>query len=374
MWPLALETLIADRAKLLTALVGVIFSIVLVNIQGGFFLGLIGRASLLVDYSQADIWVGHKDMHNVDFPRDIPRRWIQRVRAVSGVKQAHPYLIGWADVTLPSGGWENSVIVGVQRGEAMGNPWNLTKNDPEAMLRTNGVIFDECEAEKLEYPAIGDLREIGGRRARVVGTTHGITGFLVAPYIFTTYERACAYLHESPDLCSYFLVQVEPGADIAQVCDAIRQRVPGLDVYTRNQYASISINFWMTRTGLGISFGAATLLGLLVGLVMVAQTLYALVLDRLGEFGTLKAIGAKDRQIYALLLIQALVMAVIGAIVALALTWAIQSLYSTPRAPIVIPAWLSLGSCLLVLVICLVASLLPYQRIRKLDPMIVLQS
>ncbi|MGO8753102.1 MAG: ABC transporter permease [Thermoguttaceae bacterium] len=374
MWSIAIETLIADRAKLLTALVGVIFSIVLINIQGGFFLGLIGRASLMVDYSQADIWIGHKNMHNVDFPRDIPRRWIQRVRAVPGVKQADPYLLGWADVALPSGGWESSVVVGIQRGRLMGSPWNLDQPNAEAILRTDGFMFDRSEAEKLENPALGDLREIGGRRARVTGTTHDITGFLVAPYLFTTYERAAAYLQKSPAVCSYYLVQIEPHENLEQVRNAIRRRVPDLDVYTRNEYAQISINFWLTRTGLGISFGTATLLGLLVGMVMVAQTLYALVLDRIGEFGTLKAIGATERQIHSILLAQALVMAIVGAVLGLGLTWAVQSLYSTPRAPIVIPWWLSMGGFLLVLAICTVSSLLPYHRVRKLDPMIVLQS
>jgi putative ABC transport system permease protein len=130
----------------------------------------------------------------------------------------------------------------------------------------------------------------------------------------------------------------------------------------------------MTRTGLGISFGAATLLGLLVGVVMVAQTLYAMVLDRLGEFGTLKAIGATEKQVYSLLLIQAVIMATAGSTAALVLVAGIQHFYSTPRAPIVIPWWLALGSCLLVLGICLMASLLPYLRIRKVDPAVVLQT
>ena len=71
---LAIKTLLADRGKFAAALVGVVFSVVLVNIQGGLFLGLIHKAGMLVDNSQADIWVGHKHMHNVDFPRDIPRR------------------------------------------------------------------------------------------------------------------------------------------------------------------------------------------------------------------------------------------------------------------------------------------------------------
>jgi putative ABC transport system permease protein len=373
MWSIALETLIADRAKLLTALVGVVFSIVLVNVQGGFFLGLIGRASLLVDYSQADIWVGHRQMHNVDLPRDVPRRWVYRMRGIPGVRRAEPYILGVTETTLPSGGYAEVVVVGVEPQSRLGNPWNLVRGSPESLLETNGIIVDQTEADKLEQPTLGSLREISGRRARVVGMTHGIMGFLVFPYVFTTYDRAAAYLHKPPDRCSYFLVEVDPDADAREVCAAIRDRVPEIDAYPRDEYSWVSINFWMTRTGLGISFGAATLLGLLVGMVMVAQTLYALVLDRLTEFGTLKAIGATERQIYAVLLVQAFVMAAVGWFVGLGLTWAIQHFYSTPRAPIVIPWPLSLGSGLLVLCICVISSLLPYLRIRKLDPMIVLQ-
>ena len=78
MWMMSIKTLIADRGKLLTALVGVMFSIVLVNVQGGLFFGLIRKASLLVDQGNADIWVGHKKMNNVDFPQEVPRRWVQR--------------------------------------------------------------------------------------------------------------------------------------------------------------------------------------------------------------------------------------------------------------------------------------------------------
>ncbi len=164
--PIALKALIADRSKLLTALVGVVFSIVLVNIQGGLFLGLIMRAGLLVDNSQADIWVGHRLSHNVDFPRDIPRRWIARVRGIPGVERAEPYLIGWAEMTLPSGGFESVVIVGLERGNELGAPWNLMQGDLNLLRETDGILFDECEQAKLEYPQIGDSRELAGRRAR----------------------------------------------------------------------------------------------------------------------------------------------------------------------------------------------------------------
>jgi len=374
MWSIALKTLVADRGKLLTALVGVVFSIALMNVQGGFFLGLIGKAGLLVDHGQADIWVGHRQMHNVDFPRDIPRRWVNRIRGIPGIARAEPYLLGFTDMTLPSGGFEQVLVVGVDRASLLGNAWNLVKGRPQAILRPQGVILDECEVAKLEYPQMGEIRELGGRRSRIVGMTHGILGFLVTPYVFTTYERAAEYTKKSTDMCSYFLVELEPGADAKQVCAAIRRRSPELDAFPKNTYSWISVNYWMTRTGLGISFGAATLLGLLVGMIIVAQTLYAMVLDRLGEFGTLKAIGATERQICLILLAQAVLMAAVGSLIGLAVVAAIQHFFSTPWALIVIPWWLSLSSCALVLLICLVASLLPYLRIRKVDPMMVLQS
>ena len=374
MWSIALKTLIADKGKLLTALVGVVFSIVLVNVQGGLFLGFITKAGLLIDNGKADIWIGHKEMHNVDFPRDIPRRWLNRVRGIATVEHAQPYLIGWSDMTLPSGGFESVVVVGVDRQSLLGNVWNMKRGRADSILQTDGIIVDECELAKLEFPKMNEVRELGGRRARVVGMSHGIMGFLVAPYVFTTFDRASQYLKKAPGACSYILVQLREGADVQEACRAIERRIPEAEVYPRDVFSAISTDFWMTRTGLGISFGAATLLGLLVGLVMVAETTYAMVLDRLGEYGTLKAIGATEKQILSILLIQALIMATAGAICGLALVSLIQYAFSTPRAPIIIPYWLSLGGCLLVLCICLVSSLLPYLRIRKVDPQTVLQS
>jgi len=374
MWSIALQTLAADRGKLFTALVGVVFSVVLVNLQGGLFLGMIFKASLLVTNGQADIWVGHRAMHNVEFPRDIPRRWVYRIRPIPGVKRADPYLIGFSDMALPTGGFEGVAVVGVDRHSQLGRAWSLKTGPTDALARTDGIVVDDSEDHKLAWPEIGDVREINHRRARIVGKSHGIMGFQVAPYVFTSYEQAALYLNKDPNDCSYVLVELEPGADAQAVCAAIRQRVPDLDAMPSRTYGQKCVEFWMTRTGLGISFGAATLLGVLVGLVMVGQTLYAMVLDRLVEFGTLKAIGATEGQVFSILLIQAISMALVGSLIGLNLVTVIQSLFSSPSAPIVIPLWLSLTSCGLVLVICLVSSLIPYLRIRQVDPMIVLQS
>jgi putative ABC transport system permease protein len=290
------------------------------------------------------------------------------------VKRADPYLIGFSEMTLPGGGFEGVAVVGVDGHSQLGKAWSLAEGPSDALRKTDAIVVDSSEDFKLAYPRIGDVREIANRRARITGKSYGLMGFTVAPYVFTNYEQAATYLHKSPASCSYILVALEPGADPEAVCAAIRERVPEVDAMTSQQYGEQCVNFWMTRTGIGISFGAATLLGVLVGLVMVGQTLYAMVLDRLVEFGTLKAIGATERQVFTVLIIQAVMMALVGSLIGLQLVSLIQAAFSTPKAPIVIPLWLSLSSCALVLIICLVSSLIPYLRVRQVDPLIVLQS
>jgi putative ABC transport system permease protein len=345
-----------------------------VNVQGGLFFGLIRKASLLVDQGNADIWVGHKRMNNVDFPQDVPRRMVQRIRAIDGVSRAEPYLVGHSVMTLPDGGFEYVLVVGCDPATLLGGATPRLGGDSQQIRHADGILVDTYDAEKIGSPKVGDVREIGRRRARVVGFTQGILGFLVTPYVFTTIDRAAEYLGRSSGAASYFLVQVDEEASVGDVCRRIRARLPDMEVYTRDEYAAITVGYWMKRTGLGISFGAATTLGLIVGLIIVGQTLYASVLDRLAEFGTLKAIGAEERQVRAVILHQALSLAIVGSTIGLISVLAVQSSLSTPRAPITIPWFVSLASCVIVTAVCLVSALLPYFRIRKIDPAMVLLS
>ena len=99
----ATKTLGQDRGKFSIALLGVTFSLVLVNIQGGLFLGMIRKASLLVDNCEADIWVAHPGIHSADIPAPISERWLDRVRGVPGIEEAAPYIVGTGPFMMPSG-------------------------------------------------------------------------------------------------------------------------------------------------------------------------------------------------------------------------------------------------------------------------------
>jgi len=373
-WNLAYRTLLHDRGKLVAGLVGVIFSVVLVNIQGGLFFGLIRKASTLVDDGHADIWVGHRGMHNVDFPHPIPQRWQHVVAGVPGVAEVQPLRILLSEMSLPGGGYEGIVLVGVPPGTRLGHAYELVEGPPHALRRNDAVIVDQCDDLKLRDPVLGELREIGGRRVRVTGKSQGVLSFLVTPYVFTSYDRAAELTATDPADTSYILARLDGAADPRAVCRAIEAKLPDVSAMTADQYASVSVRFWMMRTGLGLSFGAATVLGVLVGLVMVAQTLYAMVLDRVGEYATLRAIGIRESELLSVLAMQSCLVAALGVSIGMGLTLFLKASLSTPKAAIEIPMMLYVTCAALMFLICLAASGLPYLRIRRIDPHLVLQA
>lgn len=373
-WNLAYRTLFHDRGKLVAGLVGVIFSVVLVNIQGGLFFGLIRKASMLVDNSHADIWIGHRGMHNVDFAHPIPERWRYVVAGIEGVDEVQPLRVEFGEMSLPGGGYENVVLIGVPPETNLGRAFDIVEGHVDALERRDAIVVDQCDSRKLKSPQVDELREINGRRVRVTGKCNGVLSFLVTPYVFTQYDNASELADSDPTKTSYLLARVKPDADSEAICREIQRLLPDVAAMTAEDYAGVSINFWMTRTGLGLSFGAAAMLGLLVGLVMVGQTLYAMVLDRLTEYATLRAIGLSERELLCILAFQSVIVASIGIAVGMMLTVILKTLLSTPRATIEIPIILYVGCGILIFGICLFASGLPYLRVRRIDPHTALQS
>lgn len=372
MFSFALKTLLCDRGKLLTGLAGVVFSLVLVSVQGGLYLGLMRKASVLIDHCAADLWVGHPKVDNVDLAREIPELWLNRLRGIAGVEAVEPYLVGKGTASLAGGRMEDVWIIGSEPASMLGAAWGFVEGSRDDLKRPDGVSFDEVDGEKLGNPRVGDWLEVNGRRARIVARTRGITGFITMPYLFTTFETARRMAHTTPGACSFILLKLEAGKNRDHVLDAVRRRVPQAAVYTPRQFARISQDYWMKRTGIGVSFGASTALGLLVGLMMVGQSLYALALDHLDEYATLKALGAEDRHVCGVIFIQSLAIAAAGSLAGLAIVAAIRKFWNSPLAPVEIPLSLMGLAVALVVAICLAASLLPFVRIRRLDPALVL--
>jgi putative ABC transport system permease protein len=276
---------------------------------------------------------------------------------------------------MPDGRYEQVEVIGGDPASPLGQAWALVGGGSVDTWRyPDGVIVDDCDDEKLGNPRIGEFRELNGHRARVVGKTHGIVGFTNQAYFFTTLERARSrYSHVPPGQCSYFLVKASPGVDLGELCDRLRREVPDAGVYVAGDYSWACIGFWLLRTGIGISFGLATFLGLLVGLAVVAQTMYASVTERAKEFGTLKALGARENRVAGFLLAQSVANVLAGSAIGLLVSQGLGRAMSSPKAPVELTWQVSVLSVVLVMFVCLAAAWLPYARLRSIDPASVLR-
>ncbi|HVJ66944.1 MAG TPA: FtsX-like permease family protein [Caulifigura sp.] len=373
MFWIAWKTLVTDRGKALSAVVGVVFSFVLMNVQGGLYLGLMEKTSLLVDQCEADLWIGRHQVENVDFPECIPLTWLNRVRGVGGVSQAEPYVIGSSAMTLPDGGFEPVWVIGSDRQSLLGGPASVVAGNLDEIRRPSAITIDEADLAKLGNPKVGEVVEINRRRARVVAMTRGLQNFITTPVVHTTTASAYAFTPVPPDSCSYVLVRLDHGADVSGVLDQLNSLLPDARILTAKEFRSVSQSYWMNRTGIGLSFGAATALGLVVGLLIVGQGLYGLAAEHLPEYGALKAIGASGRQMVSLIVAQAATVAALGTVIGIGLVVAIARQFTSPVTPIHVSAGLIAGSSGLVLLICIISTIPPIRRLQRVDPAMVLQ-
>ena len=140
---------------------------------------------------------------------------------------------------------------------------------------------------------------------------------------------------------------------------------------TREEYLSEILNYILTATQIGISFGTSTIMGLLVGLITVALSMFSSVVDNMRQFGTIKAIGATTGDLARLLFVQAMVYGLVGSLIGLGMMAALVQVMRNPQLTPVLPAVSIAITFGLMLGTCLLASVLALFRLRALEPAMV---
>jgi putative ABC transport system permease protein len=127
----------------------------------------------------------------------------------------------------------------------------------------------------------------------------------------------------------------------------------------------------MFTTGAGVAVLLAAVLGLVVGFVVVAQTIYATTMDHLKEFGTLKAMGAPNRYVYKVILTQAAISAVLGYALGMVVSAFVVHASQKGGAAILLPWQMAIGMFFLTLLMCTGAALVSISKVTRLDPAMV---
>jgi putative ABC transport system permease protein len=198
-----------------------------------------------------------------------------------------------------------------------------------------------------------------------------IRSFTTTPFIFTTLERARKFLAMTTNDSTYYLVQVSPGAHVESVRARLADNLGDAEVITRREFHDRSLSRWLYGTGAGAALIGGAILGVIVGTVIVAQTLYSSTKDHLNEFATLRAIGSSSFYIHRVILCQAFLSALIGFCIAAGLSFIIVLATAESSVPIIMTPMLTLGLFALTVAMCALSAIAAIVKVTRIDPVVV---
>jgi putative ABC transport system permease protein len=368
---LAYRNLFHDRLRFIATIVGIVFSIVLVTVQMGLYVGFRSMVTTMIDHSPADLWIMPTGTKCFEDPSLLDDRQRFRALAVDGVVEASPMVIGYAQWRLPSGTTTPVFIVGSELQGLGLRPWNLVAGRIDELAIPGAVAIDQSYFERLGVSATGASAEIRDQKVQVVALTKGIRSFTTTPYVFAGVDRARVYTGMSPNKASYFLVRVSADADIGRVSRQLRESLSDVEVLTASEFRGRSRSFWLFGTGAGAALFAGALLGFIVGTVIVAQTLYSSTKDHLDEFATLRAIGSSGAYIYRVIIWQALLSAIIGFFGAAAISSIVVWMTAESALPVVIGPAMTFALFLLTVAMCVASAIAAIVKVMRIDPAMV---
>jgi putative ABC transport system permease protein len=363
----ALRMLLHDRATTAGSVLGVVAIIFLVGQQLSILFGLLTYMSVLVDHSAADIWVCTKNTQNVNSGGSLPMAYAERLRGLDQVEWVEPIVTTGGLYRLAGGRFQGVQIVGLTRPEITGGPWRFHEGSIKVLLDREAVTVDRADLDILGYPELGAVSEISGKRVRIGGITQSIRGF-EGSLVFTNIDKARELGSVPADRCSNILVKLRPGAAIADAITRMRGILPNTEIMSSQELSRSTRVYYLTNTGIGGSIGFSTLVGTLVGMVIITLTLYTTVLNRQKDFAVLRALGARGKDIAVCILFQALIIAGVGLVLGFLLL--ALFLYGTldSSLPTYMPVWVPPVHAGFTVLLCLAASLLAMRRAVRIEP------
>jgi putative ABC transport system permease protein len=371
---LARKNLLHDRLRFVITVSGVAFAVTLVLVQVGLFMGLLGKATVTIENASADLWITSRETPNVDFAHTFPETNVLRVRGVPGVERADNLIVQFMNIQLPNGAEEGSLVYALEDFTAWNLPWKVNEGDVRDLKRGLYVMMDRSAERRYGPFQVGEYREMLGRRFKIIGTTSDAASFTTAPILFMDYKTAQEQLQTLQGKTQYILVRLAPGADAAAVKAEIGRRLPYNDVYLRDEWARRSRSYWVVSTGLGMNMGITVFLGILVGIVVVAQTLYTSAVEHVKEFGTVKAIGGSNLDIYRILGEQAVIAAVVGFVLGGAFSLAMRPLMAKLYLTVLVSPAFAGAVFVGTVLMCLGAAMLSFRRVATIDPALVFRT
>jgi putative ABC transport system permease protein len=373
----AVRLLLHDRIRFAATVFGLGVAVLLILVQLGFLGVLLNRATSTIQQIDADIWVVSRNVETVDLPVQFSDEAVWVARSTPGVARADNLIVQYANA-VRSAGQSEAILVYAMKDFA---PWHFPRivDGSTADLRNGRLcLIDGSPSNLLRFGPVrkGDFTVLQGMRTMVVAISQKLFCFTASPIALMSEDtfHEIARTDRFDNTTSYILVRVAPCADPRRVGEDLQSRLPREEVLLRGQWESRTRNYWLLSTGLGLNMAMNIGLGLLVGMAVMSLNLYVLTMEHFRDFGTIKAIGGRNSDIYSIIIFQALIYGMLSFI----LGWVGLKVAGAMLARVDLAPRLSAPTMVLTLFfslgVCLIASFISFRRISRIDPLEVMRN
>jgi len=375
--PLAWLQLSKEKLRLLVAVAGVAFAVILIFMQLGFRKALFDSSTRLHEALAGDLFLVSPQFDFVAQPKSFSRRRLYQALAFPNVEAVSPLYLGLALWKNPDTGKSRTIFsVGVDPAD---NALILPGVDEQlALIRKRDVVL----YDRSGRPEYGNIAapvaagepltiEVNHRAVTVGGLFEMGTSFGVDGTVLTSETNFLRLFPDRPrGLINIGVIRLQPGASPAATRDALRAALPNdVLVLTRGEYIDREQTYWDTSTPIGYVFTFGVIMGFVVGAIIVYQILFADVADHLAEYATLKAMGYPNRYLFGVVFQEAVILALLGYLPGILTSMGLYRIASNAtKLPLQMTMPLAGFVVLLAVTMCCVSGAIALRKIRSADP------
>jgi len=363
--------------RLVVALLGISFAVLLIMMQLGFRSALFEGAVRFHERFNYDIALFSKNSVFIVRPQPFSIRRLYQSLGDEDVVDISPVYIFPAVWKNP---WTNDrrslSAIGFNPGDDLIDTVGFDENHD--LLRQQDVILFDALA-RPEFGPVAEsfeagediVTEINDREVRVVGLYEMGTSFGIDGSFMTSEDNWLRLFPDRPrNQIQLGLIRLREGADHDLVRDRLREYLPkDVLVMTKADFVQRESDYWNSATPIGYIFAFGAIMGFVVGAIIVYQILFADVSEHLNEYATLRAMGYANRFISGIVIQQAVILGVLGYIPGvIAVHWLYGKAAAATNLPLYITQDRAITVLIMTLAMCALSALLALRKVRRLDP------
>lgn len=317
MFALAWKFIRFDRAKSIGIITAIVISIFLIGQQVGlllFLMGLMGNLVGNANVTENEIWVIESQTQNANTLNKIDQRYVQQLRSIPGVEQTYAVVIASGEARFLDGNTAGVQIIGSEAPSFVigPNPSKIFEGQLADLALPEAVSAEFFNAKSWNTQLfLNKPIELNGKSAQIKVITKQAQAF-GGNYMYTSLTNARYYGNIPPDKISLVSVKIQSNVNKQQIINTINEIYPNLRAWDAKALQQSTVKEILISSNMGMSFGTLVVFAMISGFFIIGLTLYSSALDRVKDYGTLKAIGANNSYVNKLLITQAFLYALIG--------------------------------------------------------------